>query len=1510
MKKKLLQLPAFNQCMIKAPSFLPQRLSMLYLTTVFLTALFQLLLVSHTQAQTVTYHFSAATFNATERGYEMPGVGIYFRDNGSSSGNISPNNSANCFGYTPGYPTSSNQFYFYPVISNISRITIRGTGTGSNRVFSSISTSTVKNGTYTVDGGATGSGTISGTTCGSIEIIPSAPISSGLYIRIAISGNINVTSIDFLNNASAPQVVTNTVTNIAYTSATFNGNITSDGGFSQVTRGFVYSTTNNSPTLQDNDGTITDAVQGTGAFFSDITTLTPNTTYYVRAYGTNTIGTAYGAVETFTTKALGPPTVTTTAISNLTSFGVLTGGDVTDDGGVAVTSRGVVWSTSPNPTVPSANATTDGTGAGSFTSQVNGLTASTVYYVRAYAINAQGTAYGNEYTFTTEAPQPSLFTSVPSISFPATTIGANTVLSYVLTGSTLTATGSPVTVTAPAGFLVSTSGTGGFAASVEVPYTGTDFSVTIYVQFLPDAFTSYSGTVTHTGGGATGFYVQNVLVSGNGALPVPPTVSSMGNDFWVGYGFQSLMTGNNNQEMILYLSSNVSDSIIVEIPGLGYREAYWLEANVARETNFMPKFGGTDARLNTTGISAKAIHVYSKTGKTFSLYAHIFAAQSSGATLVLPTNTWGTQYTALTTGGTSNSDYPHSFFFVIANEDNTQIEIVPSADITATATGTTTLYPAGVPFTITLNKGEVFNALGTLFATRSGNDLTGSTVRSLDCSKKISLFTGNGRVQLRVNGCSYTDGGSDNFLQQMFPKVAWGTKYLTTPLKDMEAGFFRVCVQDPATEVKINGTVIDPLNLVNQFFYEIPTDTALLIESDKPVMVAQFCATHRCNNTGLPNFPNTGNFGDPEMIIISPVAQAIKEVTVYSATRYAIVRNYINVIVKKEGVASFLLDGIDVSAQFAVHPQDADYFYASFTDLAGGISHTLSSTETFNAIAYGFTTDNNHESYGYNAGTAVNDLTTPLIIQNPYGGPTQQLSTCRGNAVRFAAVLPYQTNRITYSFGNLPIIPNRDTTIEATSGNLAFDSSFVVNGQTFYVYRLSTPYTFTAIGTYTVQVTSFNPTASDGCLGGSDKTVGYTIEVIEGVTADFLIDYNSCASDTVQLTDQSNGLGYAINQWSWTYNAGSIPLPVPLDTVQSPRLENPDDNTARNYTLRAINELGCFAEITKALPIANIPVATFSPLNDVCSTNPSFALTGGSPATVTGVGTGVYSGPGVSNGNFDAATAGAGTHTITYIYTTTAGCADTVSQNIVVSQSANLTITGVGPLCADANDVTLVPSLAGGVFTGTGVSGNTFSPAAAGAGTFTIGYSIPSNTCTVPGSLQIVVNPVPTGFSAGNDFEVLFGRTATLNGTGPANNTYLWSPASVLSPSSLVTNSTATETTTYTLTATNSFGCTATDEVVLTITRFCVDPPTVFTPNNDGFYDKWVVINGTCTKEVKVEVFNRWGGKVYSNDRYTNNWDGTSNGKTLPDGTYYYIIKAALVNGEALFLRGNVTIMR
>ncbi len=199
-----------------------------------------------------------------------------------------------------------------------------------------------------------------------------------------------------------PILATSSVSNISTTFAFSGGNISSDGGGIVTVRGICWDTVS-TPTIEKNksiDG------NGSGSFLSVAQNLIPAKTYYVRAYATNSAGTAYGNELSFTTLAAKTiPTVTTTSISNILAVTATGGGNVTAWGGDTVTARGICWSTSTSPTIFD-NKTLSGTGIGSFPSALTGLQPNTKYYVRAYATNGLGTAYGSEVNFTTQQIAP------------------------------------------------------------------------------------------------------------------------------------------------------------------------------------------------------------------------------------------------------------------------------------------------------------------------------------------------------------------------------------------------------------------------------------------------------------------------------------------------------------------------------------------------------------------------------------------------------------------------------------------------------------------------------------------------------------------------------------------------------------------------------------------------------------------------------------------------------------------------------------------------------------------------------------------------------------------------------------------------------------------------------------------------------------------------------------------------------------------------------------------------
>jgi hypothetical protein len=192
-----------------------------------------------------------------------------------------------------------------------------------------------------------------------------------------------------------PIVSTAAVTSIAGVTAVSGGAVANDGGATVTARGVCWSV-NSSPTT--GDSFTTDGI-GIGGFVSNLSGLAMGTLYYLRAYATNNVGTAYGNEISFTTLDL--PTVSTSAVSAITFQSASGGGDVSDDGGAVVSARGICWSQSPSPTILDEFAS-GGSGNGAFACNLSGLSTGTTYYVRAYATNEVGTVYGNEVSFTTK----------------------------------------------------------------------------------------------------------------------------------------------------------------------------------------------------------------------------------------------------------------------------------------------------------------------------------------------------------------------------------------------------------------------------------------------------------------------------------------------------------------------------------------------------------------------------------------------------------------------------------------------------------------------------------------------------------------------------------------------------------------------------------------------------------------------------------------------------------------------------------------------------------------------------------------------------------------------------------------------------------------------------------------------------------------------------------------------------------------------------------------------------
>ena len=223
-------------------------------------------------------------------------------------------------------------------------------------------------------------------------------------------------------SALPPIVSINEVTDVDYHTATIAAEVTSDGGASVTERGICYSTTEN-PTIESNKVV---SGKGTGDYTANLTGLQDSTTYYVRAYAVNKKGTAYGEQVSFMTKGYKLPTITTANPTNVEYTSATVGGNISSDGGAEVTERGICYSTSKNPTIEDTKIVS-GNGTSNYTINLTDLQDTTTYYVRAYAINKKGIAFGEQVSFTTKRCKlPSITTIAPTnISYASVTVGGN-----------------------------------------------------------------------------------------------------------------------------------------------------------------------------------------------------------------------------------------------------------------------------------------------------------------------------------------------------------------------------------------------------------------------------------------------------------------------------------------------------------------------------------------------------------------------------------------------------------------------------------------------------------------------------------------------------------------------------------------------------------------------------------------------------------------------------------------------------------------------------------------------------------------------------------------------------------------------------------------------------------------------------------------------------------------------------------------------------------------------------
>ena len=595
-------------------------------------------------------------------------------------------------------------------------------------------------------------------------------------------------------------------------------------------------------------------------------------------------------------------------------------------------------------------------------------------------------------------------------------------------------------------------------------------------------------------------------------------ITTEGRDFWFGF-MQNNDTPPNSTTLKVYISSVDSTGGKIEIPLAGWAQDFSVDENSTTLITVPLNLGmalGSGLKEN------KGIHITAASDIT--VYALNSRQASADATVVLPTPALGKNYYVMSYMGTLPSLF--SEFMMVATEDNTQVEIMPSA---ITNDG----HAAGTAYTVTL-------AAGQLMQVQSNFDLTGTRISSSGSCKNFAAFSGN--EWTNVGNCG---AAMDHLYEQLFPVTTWGKNYGVVPYKGRIGGdIFKVLASEDATTITISGLAPVVLNKGESITHLI--DAPGIISADKPIMAAQLSRSQSCDNQP----------GDPFMIILSPLEQALKKIT-FNAFNITMIQNYyVNIITATAGINSLTLDGVSIAGQFTPFAANADFAYAR-VDIPIG-NHIIESPAGFSAYVYGY---GFIESFGYAVGAKLDNLNMTIT---PTDKGTNEVTSkiCAGGTMQFNVSAKRNYTQYQWSFKG-----------QTTVGN-QFE------------------HTFPDGGNYFVTVTGSNNSGS--CNDTESATIKIQViepnEKVKGPSS--VCPFNADVPYYVTAD--------ATNTYQWFVNGGSITSAPSNDKII---IDWGNTNSSARVRLLTTDKMGCMGDTTALAVKINIKLEPILPigLDSLCS---------------------------------------------------------------------------------------------------------------------------------------------------------------------------------------------------------------------------------------------------------------------------------------------------------------------
>ena len=460
-------------------------------------------------------------------------------------------------------------------------------------------------------------------------------------------------------------------------------------------------------------------------------------------------------------------------------------------------------------------------------------------------------------------------------------------------------------------------------------------------------------------------------------------------------------------------------------------------------------------------------------------------------------------------------------------------------------------------------------------------------------------------------------------------------------------------------------------------------------------------------------------------------------------------------------------------------------------------------------------------------------------------------------------------------------------------------------------------------GTYTIKY-RYTSTAA-GCSDSATQTV----RVLEPPVADFSFGSPACEKSALTFSDISSTPAGTLAQWTWNFGDATPPV-IRNNPAPFPHTFAYYGNF--NVTLTVQTNNGCNS-VLKTIPVTinPIPRPNFTLPASVClpNANVTFANTSSIPDGTEATFSYVWDFGDPPSGTVNSSTGFSPSHTYTGTgpfninlqVTSGAGCIrdttialTTIHPQPLARFTTNKTLVCIG----DAIQFTDASNPLDGTITqwnwvlndGNVRNNPNFSYTYTTPGTYNVDLFIfNSNGCrSTTFTTTVKVNPYPT-VDLGPDRFLLEGGQITFDPAVTAiNPTYLWTPNQYFLSTNTILNAIVkgVEDITYTLEVTGEAGCKASDQVFIKVLK-APKIPNIFSPNGDGIHDKWIIDYLESYPGCTVEIFNRYGQRIYHSVGYDKPWDGIINGSPAPVGTYYYIVDPK--NGRKI-MSGYVDVIR